>query len=145
MAEKFHFQPRPLDDEFSAHIFTQLLKQLDEDRIFFTAADINALSKFRFDLDDEIKNRQSVFLSAITKIFADRISRADTMIVNICKIPFKFSLPEKLTIAEDTSYPADEKAIRVKLYKLLKSFALDDIVENDTILTMGLSAAKEIY
>src|SRR5664279_2092562 len=62
MAEKFHVQPRPLDDIFSSNIFTQLLRQLDEDKIFFTAEDIKALSKFKFDLDDEIKNKQSTFL-----------------------------------------------------------------------------------
>jgi hypothetical protein len=62
MAEKFHFQPRPLNDEFSANIFTQLLKQLDEDRIFFTAGDINTLSKFRFELDDQIK-KQAINIS----------------------------------------------------------------------------------
>ncbi|MEP6951756.1 MAG: hypothetical protein ABI863_20860, partial [Ginsengibacter sp.] len=143
MAEKFHFQPRPLNDEFSANIFTQLLKQLDEDKIFFTAADINALSKFRFDLDDEIKNRQSTFLYVITKIFGDRISKADTMIANICKTPFNFSLPEKITVAGDTSYPADEQAMRTKLYRLLKSFVLDDIVENDKIITLGPSQQKK--
>jgi carboxyl-terminal processing protease len=143
MAEKFHFEPRPLNDEFSANIFTQLLKQLDEDRIFFTAGDINTLSKFRFDLDDQIKNRQSTFLSAITKIFGERISKADTIIGSICSIPFNFFLPEKITAAEDTSYPADEKAMRTKLYKLLKSFVLDDIVENDKIITLGPSQQKK--
>ena len=58
-----------------SNIFTQILKQLDEDKIFFTTEDIKALSKFKFDIDDEIKNKQSTFLSAITKIFGDRISK----------------------------------------------------------------------
>ena len=143
MAEKFHVQPRPLDDTFSSHVFTQLLKQLDEDKIFFTAEDIKSLSKFQFDIDDEIKNKQSTFLSAITNIFSDRISKADTMIDNICKIPFNFSLPEKITAKEDTSYPADEKAMRIKLYKFLKSDALDNITEDDTLITLNASQQKK--
>jgi carboxyl-terminal processing protease len=143
MAEKFHFQPRPLNDEFSANIFNQLLKQLDEDKIFLTEEDIKALSGFKFDIDDQIKNRQSTFLSAITKIFGDRISKADTMIGNICRTPFNFSLPEKLTVAEDTSYPADGKAIHTKLYKLLKSFVLEDILENQTIITLSSTQQRK--
>jgi carboxyl-terminal processing protease len=143
MAEKFHVQPRPLNDTFSSNIFTQLLKQLDEDKIFFTAEDIKALSKFKFDLDDEIKNKQSTFLSAITKIFGDRISKADTLINIICKTPFNFSLPEKITAAEDTSYPADEKAMRTKLYKLLKSDALDIITEDDELITLNALQQKK--
>src|ERR1700690_99263 len=143
MAEKFHVQPRPLDDEFSANLFTQLLKQLDEDKIFFTAEDIKALSKFKFDIDDEIKNKQSTFLSAITKIFGERIAKADTMIDNICKRSFNFSLAEKITAAEDTSWPADEKAMRIKLYKFLKSAALDIITDEDDLVSLNASQQKK--
>jgi carboxyl-terminal processing protease len=143
MAEKFHVQPRPLNDTFSSNIFTQLLKQLDEDKIFFTVEDIKALSKFKFDLDDEIKNKQSTFLSAVTKIFGDRISKADTMIDNICKTPFNFSLNEKISAAEDTSYPANEKALRIKLYKFLKSDALDIIAEDDALIKLNSLQQKK--
>jgi carboxyl-terminal processing protease len=143
MAEKFHVQPRPLDDAFSSDIFIQLLKQLDEDKIFFTAEDIKALSKYKFDIDDEIRNKQSTFLSAITKVFGDRISKADTMIDNICKKPFDFLLPEKITVAEDTSYPTDEKAMRIKLYKLLKSETLDIITDDDEFFTLNSSQQKK--
>ena len=69
MAEKFHFQPKPLNDEFSSKVFIELLNQLDEDKIMFTAEDIKALSKFQFELDDEIKNKKSNFLSQVTKIY----------------------------------------------------------------------------
>ncbi len=143
MAEKFHVQPRPLNDTFSSNIFTQLLKQLDEDKIFFTAEDIKALSKYKFDIDDEIRNKQSAFLSAIIKIFGDRISKADTMIDNICKKPFNFLLPEKIIVAEDTSYPADERAMRIKLYKLLKSEALDIIIDDDELVTLNSPQQKK--
>jgi carboxyl-terminal processing protease len=83
MAEKFHYQPRPLNDELSSKIFTQILKQLDDDKIFFTAEDIKALSKFQFELDDEIKNKKAVFLTLLTKMYSDRIAEADTMITDI--------------------------------------------------------------
>ncbi len=92
-------------------------------------------------IDDQIKNRQSTFLSAITKIYGDRISKADTMIDNICKSPFNFSLPEKITLAEDTSYPANEKAMRLKLYKSLKYSALNVVLDDDKII--GLNAAQQ--
>ncbi len=143
MAEKFHVQPRQLNDEFSSNIFDQLLKQLDEDKIFFTTGDISELSKYKFDLDDQIKKRQETFLSAITKIYSDRISRVDTMIDNICKYPFNFSLPEKITSEEDSSYPSNEKALRLKLYKNLKSSALDNILDDDSIITLNSSQKKK--
>ncbi|HTQ65004.1 MAG TPA: hypothetical protein VMI12_09410 [Puia sp.] len=44
MVEKFHVQPRPLDDEMSAAIYSHLLDELDDQHIFFTQEDITKLS-----------------------------------------------------------------------------------------------------
>ena len=143
MAEKFHFQPRPLNDELSSKIFTQILKQLDDDKIFFTAEDIKALSKFQFELDDEIKNKKAVFLTLLTKMYSDRIAEADTMITGICKVPFNFSLAEKISVTEDESYPAHEKAMRIKLYKFIKASVLDEILDEEKIFTLTSSQQKK--
>ena len=61
MAEKFHIQPRPLDDEMSSAIYTRILETLDGEKIFFLQEDINKLSAYRYKIDDEIKNNQSAF------------------------------------------------------------------------------------
>lgn len=143
MAAKFHFQPKPVNDEFSSKIFAQLLKQIDEDKIFFTQEDIKVLSKFQFELDDQIENKHSTFLTLLIKIYNDRISRADTMINNICKEPFNFSLPEKITVEEDTSYPANEKALRAKMYKFIKAYTLDEILDTEKLSSLALSQQKK--
>src|ERR1035438_10513418 len=83
LAEKFHVQPRPMDHDFSADVFAQLLKQLDPDKVFFTMGDVNELSKFQFEIADEIQHRQSTFLAAISTKFANRIYLIDTMIDRI--------------------------------------------------------------
>src|SRR5262245_32003823 len=62
MVEKFHIQPRPLNDEMSAALYDQLFESLDEQRIFFIQEDITKLSAWRLKLDDEIKTKQSAFL-----------------------------------------------------------------------------------
>lgn len=120
MVEKFHVQPRPLDDEMSAAIFSRTLEALDDQHIFFTQQDINQLSVFRTQLDDEIRNRQSTFLQLLVSIYTQRLMQADTMLDQLSGKPFNFSVREKLTPAEDSSYPADRTAMRSKLYKLLK-------------------------
>ena len=142
MAEKFHVQPRPLDDGFSSDILTEFLKRLDANRVFFTTADIKGLSKFKFDIDDEVRNKQSTFLLAVLKTFGSRVSTVDSMIDSICKKPFDFFLPEKITVAEDTSYPADKIAMRTKLYKLLKSQALYVLTQNDDLIILDDAQQK---
>ncbi len=143
MAAKYHVQPRPVDDSFSADVFNQLLQNLDEDKIYFTQKDINTLAKYKFDIDDEIKNKQPAFLDAVTKIFKDRITEADSLIDDICKKPFNFSLSEKISDAEDTSFPADDKAARIKLYKNLKAEALDIITNTDSLTRMSPQLLKK--
>ncbi len=143
MAQKFHIQPRALNDSFSNDVFTMLLKQIDEDKIFLTVNDLQQLSKYRYDIDDEIQHKQTTFLEALTKIFADRMAESDTMINNICKAPFNFYLPEKITIAEDTSYAANEKERRIKMYKNLKAFALGFIAEHDTLSAMNAAQQRK--
>ncbi|HUS02446.1 MAG TPA: carboxy terminal-processing peptidase [Chitinophagaceae bacterium] len=143
MAEKFHFQPKPLNDEFSSKVFLQVFKQLDEDKIFFTSEDIKTLSAFQFSLDDEIKNKKASFLTLLTKIYSDRLSKADTMITVICKTAFNFSLPEKITVAESESYPADEKAMRGKLYKFIKAAVIDEMLEEEDVYTLSSLQLKK--
>jgi carboxyl-terminal processing protease len=130
MVEKFHVQPRPLDHELSSGIYFQVLDELDDQRIFFTKEDIRKLSAYQFRLDEEIRNRQSGFLLLLTNIYKQRLIQADTMLDRIAKTPFSFSIREKLTVAEDSSHPADEAGIYTRLYKLLKSSVLSSIIED---------------
>ncbi len=129
MAEKYHIEPRPLDQTLSSGIYTQLLEALDGQHIFFTKEDTGRLSAYRYRLDDEIRNRQSGFLTLLTSVYKDRLGQVDTMLDRIAATPFNFSIREKLTAAEDTSYPSDRSGIYTHLYKLLKSSVLSAILK----------------
>ncbi|HSC40005.1 MAG TPA: S41 family peptidase, partial [Chitinophagaceae bacterium] len=120
MVEKFHVQPRPLNDSLSATMYAGLLEELDDQRIFFTQDDIRQLSAYQFKLDDEVRDRQSAFLQLLINLYKQRLVQADTMIDKICAAPFNFTLKEKLTAAENTAYPIGVAGMHTKLYKLLK-------------------------
>ncbi|HLZ86228.1 MAG TPA: S41 family peptidase, partial [Puia sp.] len=120
MVEKFHVQPRQLDKTMSAAIYTQLLRSLDDQRLFFTQSDIAQLSAYRYRLDEEILGRKTAFLQLLTGLYQQRLIESDTMIDRITQKPFTFTTKEVLTVAEDSSYPADLAARRAKLYKLVK-------------------------
>jgi carboxyl-terminal processing protease len=120
MVEKFHVQPKPLDKAMSAAIYDRMLEMLDNERIFFTRTDVSQLAPYRTTLDEEIQNRRTGFLQLLIRLYQQRLSQADTMIDHIAAKPFTFSGSEKITAAEDSSYPAGPAAQHVKLYKLLK-------------------------
>jgi len=60
---------------------------------------------------------QTGFLSELLTVYTARIKQTDTMVDNICSKPFQFNTNEKFAVAEDTSFAADDKARRDKLYK----------------------------
>jgi len=129
MVEKFHVQPKPMNDELSSQLFQQFLKKVDEERIVFQAEDINRLSVYRYILDEEVNQRKTGFLQLVTSIWQKRIKHNDSLIRIICKTPFQFSVPEKFTEAEDTSYSISPAAKQNKLYKHVKLQMLDVVSE----------------
>ena len=143
MVEKFHVQPRTLDKTMSAAIYTHTLEALDGERIFFTQADITKLSGYRFTLDEEIRNRRTGFLQLLTSLYQQRLMQADTMIDHIAARPFVFTGVEKLSLAEDSSYPADLTALHNKLYKLLK-LSVATRLANAIILSDGKQASSKL-
>ena len=144
MAAKFHVQPRAIDDAFSADVYTALLNEIDDDKLFFTTEDIKALSAYQFSIDDEIKGKQTRFLQTLIAIYKKRLLQADTMVTSIAKASFVFSLPEKFTVAEDTSYPVNEAAMRKKLYKVLKFSVLDEIEDLGYSLPLSPKQQKKL-
>ncbi len=138
MVDKLHVQPRDLNDSLSGDFFSQLLKQLDEEHVYFNKEDIQQLAVYRLQLDDEVKQKQSVFLTLVKNLYSKRLQQADTIIDAVSRQPFDFSKPEKFTLAEDTSYPASVAAMHSKLYKKIKLETLyhlldinDELNEND--------------
>ena len=122
MAGKFHVQPRAVNDTFSRDVFDLVLKKLDERKIFFTQQDIAQLQPYRDLLDDEILSSNPRFIQLLSGIYRQRMKQTDSLIDEIAKKPFDFSLKEKYTAAEDTSYTNNITSLRTKLYKLMKLY-----------------------
>lgn len=54
--EKSHYKQFQLDDEFSAAVFDRYLETLDFNRLFLTQKEVNALSKWRLSLDEQLRS-----------------------------------------------------------------------------------------
>ena len=143
MADKFHVQPKPVNDSFSLFVFKSLLQQLDENNLFFTTEDITALLPYRTTLDEEVLQRKTAFLRLLASRYEARLQQADTMITSICRQPFNFSLNEKFTVAEDTLHPANAAAMRTKLSKLMKAAALAALLEQKDFLSFNNTQQKK--
>ena len=143
MAEKFHVQPRPVDKSLSADWFDQLVKELDEDKIFFTREDMDKLLAYRLQLDNELSGKKTGFLQLLLTTYQQRIQQADTMIDNLCRQAFQFNSNEKFTIAEDTAWAANTAALRKKINKHLKAAILNKLLEWDALQPSMAAAQKK--
>src|SRR5580700_10171054 len=85
MVNKFHVEPRSVNNAFSADVFTGMLDKTDADRVFFTNNDINRLGVYRATLDKEIKQRKTAYLNLFINIYQQRLRQADSLINEIDK------------------------------------------------------------
>jgi carboxyl-terminal processing protease len=130
MVQKFHLEPKPVNDAFSAELLDKLLKESDNDKIYFLQSDIAQFKLYTTKLDDEINNKQTNFLNLFINIYQQRLKQADSLADVITKKPFDFTIAEKITIKEDTSYPATIAAMKDKIYKQIKHEALEALVDD---------------
>lgn len=128
MVNKFHVQPRDVNDQFSADVFAGLLQKADPDKVFFIKTDIDRLSKYGSLIDDEIKQRKTGYLSLFTTIYQRRIKQADSIINGFTSRPFDFIAPATFTAAEQASYPESILALRQKWNKRIKAKVIEDLV-----------------
>jgi carboxyl-terminal processing protease len=142
MAQKLHVQPRPVDISFGAEVFDQFFQQLDEDRIIFTSEDMSRVIPYRTQLANEILLRKTGFLTLVTGIYAQRISRMDSMLSTMRKQPFNFTADEKWTVQQDTSWPAGLQLQQQKLLTFVKKELLEYLLER-TDLPDVISPAKQ--
>ena len=130
MMDRFHVQPRAVNDTFSENIYNAVIKRLDYRKIFFTKEDIATLNPYKYQLDKEILSSNPKFLQLLAGIYRQRIKQTDSLIDEIGKKPFNYSLKEKITVEEDTSYADNINALRLKLFKVIKLTTGHSIAED---------------
>jgi carboxyl-terminal processing protease len=128
MVSKFHVDPRPVNKLFSENVYDALLKHTDAGRMLFTKEDIKSFELYRSSLDKEITQRKTAFLSLFVTRYREGLEQTDTLISLIAKKPFDFYVTENLKVAEDTSYPVNDVARQLKIYKDLKLEVLDELI-----------------
>lgn len=119
--EKLHYEPQPVDDNFSEMVFKEYLERVDYSKLFFTREDVDNLARFRTRIDDELQNGTFEFFELSYNIFDERRSEARTMIEELTEEPFNFEKEEVYDgDPEDDPYPADQAARRDRWRQELK-------------------------
>ena len=87
--EKDHFAPIALDDSLSSKFFDLYIERLDYNKRFLLQEDFICLEKWRFKIDDQIRERKFEFFNLSNEIILKRIDNANSIYTDILKSPVK--------------------------------------------------------
>ncbi|MBS1782932.1 MAG: carboxy terminal-processing peptidase [Bacteroidetes bacterium] len=127
---QWHYSPRPLDDSFSKKVYRKSLDNLDYDKKFFTAEDIQSLNKYQFQIDDEIKEGSVEYFDKLNNLFTKRIDDAELIYKDILKTPFKFDGNDSIQLnGEKLDYAIGNDGLKKRWYDYLKYRVLAKYVD----------------
>jgi carboxyl-terminal processing protease len=121
-----HYRKIRLNDSLSAVILTQYIKELDNSKTYFLASDIKSFDRYKFSLDDLIRNENVNPAYDIYNVFVKRYKeRMDYVMNTLIKQEFDFSVDEYYETDRDKEPWATSKNELDNVWrKIIKSQAL---------------------
>lgn len=116
-----HFSPQKLNDEFSAKLFEEYLKNLDGTKRFLTKNDIAQLDVFKTQLDDQILNKNLAFFDLSNKLIVEGVEKTRNFYKELLDKPFNFDSKEVLEMDPDKrEWVKDDKELKELWRKIFK-------------------------
>lgn len=107
-----HYQPQNIDDKFSIQVFNSFIEGLDPAKRFFTQADIDEFSKYKTQIDDEIKVENISFYNLVQDRLMQRMQESKGYYREILDQAFNFNTDETIDVDfEKQSYAANQNEL----------------------------------
>ena len=119
--EKGHYEPKVLNDEFSVNVFEDFIDVIDPTKRYFVASDIAEFEKYKYQIDDEIKNTDITFFNVVYERLMQRMSDAKDIYKEVLATPFDYSENESISIKYDEEpFAANRDELKERWRKQLK-------------------------
>lgn len=141
--DKLHFQPRKIDDAFSAEAFDACLSAMDYDKKLLTQENIAALQAYRQTIDDELKSGNLGFFNASVTLLDQGIAKAKGyMLDGLEKINLKTGESFETDPAK-RAYAANDEALKALWRKIVKKEVLQNLLALENLQT-GAPKKKDL-
>ena len=128
VVDKGHYSALDIDDKISEKIYNTYIEQLDAQKRFFLQSDIRQFEKYKFRLDDQIKDQDLTFFNLVYETSRERINEVKTYYEEIMSNSFDFSSNENINLDfENKSFARSKNEIKNRWRKQLKYSTLDII------------------
>ena len=119
--EKGHYEPKVLNDEFSINVFEDFIDVIDPTKRYFVASDIAEFEKYKYQIDDEIKNTDITFFNVVYERLMQRMADAKDIYKEVLATPFDYSENESISIKYDEEpFAANRDELKERWRKQLK-------------------------
>ncbi|QOC22799.1 carboxy terminal-processing peptidase [Wenzhouxiangella sp. AB-CW3] len=108
----YHYHRQDLDDDMSSRIFDQYLRQLDPNRSFFTASDVDDMERYRDYLSDAIRQADLDPAYDMFNLYARRVDERTDHALALLKKGFDFDIEEEYRFdRREADWAADRESL----------------------------------
>jgi carboxyl-terminal processing protease len=119
--ERGHYEPKDINDDFSANVFEDFIDIIDPTKRYFLEEDILEFEQYKFQIDDQIKNTDISFFNLVYDRLMTRMNEAKELYKVVLSDPFDYSVEEHIDIDYDkVTFAASEKELMERWRKQLK-------------------------
>ncbi len=119
--EKGHFEPKDINDDFSVSVFEDFIDVVDPTKRFFIESDIRDFEKYKFQVDDQIKNTDITFFNLVYSRLMERMEDAKGIYKDVLDKPFDYTIDEVINIKYDEKpFASSKKQLKDRWRKQLK-------------------------
>lgn len=125
-----HYHPVKIDDAFSEKVYTLYMKRLDYGKKFLLQSDVDQLSKYRREIDDQVNNGNFDFYKLSVELYNKRIKEKQEWYKEILSKPMNYQVDEDYeTDGEKANYCKSEEELKKEWKKMLKYQVISRIDE----------------
>jgi carboxyl-terminal processing protease len=129
MIETNHYQPKAIDDGFSTYVFNTMFERLDQKRMLYSEADIEALANLKTKLDDYLLTKECDFIKEFTTSYKNQLVLAQKSIELIEKSKLDFSGKDTVTygsLKDDAQFSNTRKTLQKRWSKKIRIDIISD-------------------
>jgi len=128
--EQGHYNPKKIDDKFSAEVLKNYEEALDPDKIIFLQKDINLFKQFANRIDDEIHGAPIQSFYTISDTYLKRFDELSALYQKALAQPMNFNVNESIEMdADKRNYPANNQERYEYARKRMKYMVLTRYVD----------------
>ncbi len=133
--DKGHYDPKEMDNAFSAGVYKDFIEAVDPLKRYFLASDLEDFSVYETEIDDQIRNKDLTFFNLVHTRYMERMNEAKKYYQDILEKPFDFNKDESIEVDyEKTPYANTKKELKERWRLQLKFTTISnyyDLVEED--------------